>query len=726
MSASAKRQIRFADFEADFVAGELRKSGKPVRLQEQPFRILKSLLERPGQIVTREELRRDVWADDVHVDFDRGLNTSVARLREALGDSPNRPAYIETIPRKGYRFIAAIEGDSEGAQAPEVAGRTSARSKTLIAAVALALAAVLLAASWPNRSPETAGDPALTAEPLTYYEGVEGEADFSPDGSQVVFTWNGESQANLDVYIKTIEGSEPIRLTDDPLVDFGPAWSPDGQWIAFLRRIDGQRAGVYRIPALGGREEKLTEVTLPTRFGGMRMVLDRHLCWAADSESLVLVDKQSDDEVLSLYLFSAKTGGKRRLTRAPTGSFGDRNPALSPDGRTLAFNGSRGTSQGLFLLALGEQLSPSGEPEFVRFDEDRLKRAFRRFSYPMNPDWLNAEELVVTIGQQLWRINAKQRGDPDLAGTVAGGQVSLPGARGYLPSASVSGNRLVFTSPVHESNIWRVNLDQNHIGSAPSRVLSSTAAEINFHYSPDGRRLVFQSSRSDRYDIWISNADGSGASPLVGSGGSPRWAPSGEIIAFDAPSDPGNRATFDIWSISPEGGAPRRLTSPGPDHRLPSWSQDGGSIYYASNQEDGFQIWKKNLRTGEEARITRGGGWAAIEAPNGDVYYTKARQDFSVWRRSAESGQEVQVLEPLLSFNPFTISEAGIFHMPRRGKNGRSSIMFYDFSDGSNTLVFVPEKPLSAGISVSPDGSHVLFSQIDREGSDLMLVEGFR
>ena len=92
--------------EVDLVVGELRKAGRPVRLQEQPFRILKCLLERPGEIATREELRQQIWGDDVYVDFDRSLNTSVARLREALGDSPTRPVYVETVPRKGYRFIA--------------------------------------------------------------------------------------------------------------------------------------------------------------------------------------------------------------------------------------------------------------------------------------------------------------------------------------------------------------------------------------------------------------------------------------------------------------------------------------------------------------------------------------------------------------------------------------------------------------------------------------------
>ena len=115
---SNPRLIRFGIFEADLTAGELRKGGSRIRLQEQPFQILAMLLERPGQIITREDLRSKLWPGDTFVDFEHGVNSGVARLREALGDSADSPRYIETLPRRGYRLIAPVEGSP---QAPPVA-----------------------------------------------------------------------------------------------------------------------------------------------------------------------------------------------------------------------------------------------------------------------------------------------------------------------------------------------------------------------------------------------------------------------------------------------------------------------------------------------------------------------------------------------------------------------------------------------------------------------------
>jgi DNA-binding winged helix-turn-helix (wHTH) protein len=98
--------LRFGVFEVDLRAGELRKQGMRIKLQEQPFQILAMLLERPGEVVTREDLRRRLWPDDTFVDFDHSLSTAINKIREALGDSAESPRYVETLPRRGYRFIA--------------------------------------------------------------------------------------------------------------------------------------------------------------------------------------------------------------------------------------------------------------------------------------------------------------------------------------------------------------------------------------------------------------------------------------------------------------------------------------------------------------------------------------------------------------------------------------------------------------------------------------------
>src|SRR6202165_1067969 len=122
------RRVRFGAFEVDLHSGELRKHGLKAKLQDHPFQILALLLEHPGDLVTREELRRKLWPADTFVDFDVGLNTAIKRLRDVLGDSAEDPRYIEPLPRRGYRFVARIEN---GAQLALPAGEESHFAPTL-------------------------------------------------------------------------------------------------------------------------------------------------------------------------------------------------------------------------------------------------------------------------------------------------------------------------------------------------------------------------------------------------------------------------------------------------------------------------------------------------------------------------------------------------------------------------------------------------------------------
>src|ERR1700682_1787835 len=116
--SNARQRQRFGLFEADLASGELYKHGRLIHIQEQPFRILAMLLERPGEVVSREEVRKKLWPDGTFVDFDEGLDTALKKLRQALGDSSQNPIFVETIPRRGYRFIGSLRG-ANGDSPPE-------------------------------------------------------------------------------------------------------------------------------------------------------------------------------------------------------------------------------------------------------------------------------------------------------------------------------------------------------------------------------------------------------------------------------------------------------------------------------------------------------------------------------------------------------------------------------------------------------------------------------
>src|SRR5882672_11346937 len=143
------RSVRFGVFEVDFETGELRKSGLKVALQDQPFHVLALLLENAGKLVSRDDLQQKIWAADTFVELDRGLNTAINKVRDALGDSAGSPRFIETIPRRGYRFLAPVE-DVNGNHVEKIASGQPTppilqgrRLRIWLAALSLTLAAAV-------------------------------------------------------------------------------------------------------------------------------------------------------------------------------------------------------------------------------------------------------------------------------------------------------------------------------------------------------------------------------------------------------------------------------------------------------------------------------------------------------------------------------------------------------------------------------------------------------
>ena len=192
--------IRFEVFEVDLQGGELRKRGRRVKLQEQPFRVLALLLERPGEVVSREELRQRLWPADTFVDFDHGLNSAVARLREALNDSASQPRFIETIPRQGYRFIALLDLPTLPQPSPPNARSETASSRgRWLAGATLLVLLCGIGVWWFVQQRADASMPPLEVVPLVGLPGYEAGPAFSPDGNQVAFLQFG-GQENTGIY----------------------------------------------------------------------------------------------------------------------------------------------------------------------------------------------------------------------------------------------------------------------------------------------------------------------------------------------------------------------------------------------------------------------------------------------------------------------------------------------------------------------------------------------
>ena len=311
--ASPARHVRFGAFELNIGSGELYKGRTRLRVPDQSIEILKALLEHPGELVTREALRDRLWSSDTFVDFEHGLNAAVRRLREALGDSADVPKYIETLPRRGYRFIGTIDGEVVSAVAvrgqagaagtltlepvvsnPVDDGRKWKRTAVVVASVAgaLFLAAVAFLPLRPRIDPANAL-PVPDPTRLTFDPGFQTEPTFSHDGRSIAYTSN--KSGNFDIWQQPLAGGNAVPVTTDPAQDWQPDWSPDGSRIAFRSERGG--GGIFVVPTTGGYEQRITEFGYRPR-------------WSPDGSRILFRTRWFDRAGL-LYLVGSKGGTTR-------------------------------------------------------------------------------------------------------------------------------------------------------------------------------------------------------------------------------------------------------------------------------------------------------------------------------------------------------------------------------------------------------------------------------
>jgi DNA-binding winged helix-turn-helix (wHTH) protein/Tol biopolymer transport system component len=254
---SSSRIITFSTFEVNLDTGELRQRGQKVKLQEQPFQVLTALLERPGEVVSREELRRRLWPADTFVDFDHGLNAAIKRLRDVLGDAADTPIFIETLARRGYRFIAPVNGSSasgvvETAPAAEQ-GRSSFWTRRIaISCLPLIIIASLVWAMW--RHPLQHTDIIERKLTSNSSENSVNSAAVSPDGKYLAYS------DNTGVYLKLIRSGEvhsvPLPPNFSARVD---DWFPDGSHLLVSRRDQSGKASLWNISVFGGSPRPLAD-----------------------------------------------------------------------------------------------------------------------------------------------------------------------------------------------------------------------------------------------------------------------------------------------------------------------------------------------------------------------------------------------------------------------------------------------------------------------------------
>src|SRR5579871_305048 len=314
--AARSQRIAFDKFEVDLRTGELFKSGVRVRLQAQPFQLLVLLLENAGEVVTRDVICHELWPGNTFVDFEHGLAAAVSKVREALGDSVLNAKYIETLPKRGYRFVGDVKLQPPPIttlpapdEAPGIAVVTKQNPRiwnwrTLAACAAvliLAVAAFLLVRSRQHLSDAVEG---FNAAPLITYPGIAQAPSISPDGTRVAFSWDNDSinrtgQSRYDLYTKAIGSETLVRLTNHTADWISSAWSPDGTQIAFHRLAAGDN-GIYVVPALGGPERKLLSTQTPYDLAAP-------INWSPDGKWIAFADRKEGVSGDRIYLLNVET-----------------------------------------------------------------------------------------------------------------------------------------------------------------------------------------------------------------------------------------------------------------------------------------------------------------------------------------------------------------------------------------------------------------------------------
>jgi Tol biopolymer transport system component len=473
--------------------------------------------------------------------------------------------------------------------------------------------------------------------PLTSLPGAVWGPAFSPDGSQIVYVWDGENPDRGDLYLQQVGGAQPLRLTQSHsgficCVD----WSPDGKQIVFSRCGDNGDE-IMVISALGGPERRLTNGECPYWIAGRPIWIGK---------SILVRDRCTPGSPPGLVLFWLETGTKKCLHDPPPGGLGDSDRAVSPDQQSVAFIGSASTFRNeIYTVPI-----QGGPAKRITFDASNITELM------WSPD---GKYLIFNSSRgglpAVWRVPA------------AGGPVEPETVYPEVGTLTHDGSRLAYVEPGPffrtTSEIWRADL----AGSGGpvktlKKILDSSGGNDSPQPSPSKFELAFSSYRTGAGEIWKSDLNGNQPVQLTsfgGHAGTPRWSPDGKWICFDFGTDTHSQ----IYVVDSEGRNAHALTSGESENLVPSWSKDGAYIYFASNRTGEYQIWKLKLATGAVKQITHQGGFAALESYDSkDLYFTKFI-GAGVWTVPMDGGPETRITEaPHVGYwGHFAVTERGIY-----------------------------------------------------------------
>ena len=706
-SGSRDGIVRFAAFEFDPATGELWKRGLRTKLQGQPVQVLAMLVERAGEVVSREELQKRLWPADTYVDFEHSLNAAIKRLRAALGDSADAPRYVETLPRHGYRFIAPLSylaAPQPATDVPQADGNEKSESTAwrrpflMVAAVGTAL--VIIASLWLQRTEYFWQSPIVGARYQTVadFNGVEQAAAVSRDGHFVAFL--SDRDGPTDVWVTQVgsgqfhnltRGSEP-QLVNPSVRTLG--FSPDASFVTFWVRKGGASSdiSIWAAPTLGGEPKPYLEGVAESN-------------WSRDGSRLVYHTPGPGDPLFV-------SDGRRRpedrpVFTAPPGLH-SHFPIWSPDGAFIYFvrgslpdkmdiwriaptggraeritNHNGPVSYPVFLnrrtlMYLAANADGSG-PELYSVDVERriphrLTSSLDR--YTSLDASANGRRLVATRAtteRTLWRWHIAD----SLAGASEAVPIPLMTKTGFSPR--LGSNYLLYVSATGSGeSVWKLSDGTSaELWSAPGAQVFGAPA-----ISPDGHKIAFSVRQLGQKFLYLIQADGANAKILTDSldlQGSPAWAPDGQSITSSA----NDHGVPRLFRVPIDGRPPVRFLQ---EYSVdPAWAPDGRLVVY-SGPDIGttFAVNAVSVDATEQPlaamTLTRGSRHMSFLAKGRTLVFLRGDiQHKNLWTHELSTGAERQLMNIAPDFNirDFDISPDGREVILERAQE-RSDVVLLD------------------------------------------------
>jgi Tol biopolymer transport system component len=616
-------------------------------------------------------------------------------LAKALAKDPaRRYQHMDDFRVDLERLAVAITTAPSGAR-PSAASPRSQRRAMLAAGIFGAVVAAVALWWILARGARSEADRSLVILPLTSYRGRAFAPSFSPDGTQVVFAWDGGVEGNSDLYVKVVGATEARRITDTPESEFSPAWSPDGRWIAY---VHGKTNDLRIVSPVGGPPRTLTSSVIRPS-------------WMPGSDGLVFVRFSSRFGTPSrVESISVEGGDVRTLTDPPVGTAGDRFAAVSPDGKRVAHQRCRTNVVGCELHLFD-----------IATRQGRVVHRGRVNSLAWMPD--SSELIFSEIGHPwLMRIRADAAPDTEPAPIVGAAgvnaAVSRPGPGGKT--------RLAFQRGLSRSSIWRsvIPAAPGVTPEEPKEILASSGNDTGAFLSPDGKGLVFGSDRSGEYRIWLADADGGNATVLVPSlVQNYRWGPDGSKVIGDCIL-PRDRVRKPCW-INVKTRVAAAYSLPGDLHAaLPMLSASGKHLYFTAQKGEQNGLWKAPAQGGDARLLSDTFGWPMFDSPDERwIYFGRQPPENGeqpLWRMPAEGGAPEKVLDAIYvgSWSP---AAKGFYFIA----DGHVKFLPYDSGTPAVVSKLTPQQT-SREMLLNAEGKVLFTTRREDLGTSLYYVDDFK